>query len=94
MDECWCNKLNWGERCMCSVVQGGVVEVGINCWAVVSKVEKVGGCMGHVVVGESLGGGKSRGRMVDNVLVGGVGRENLKSKRGTFEGRNLRSRMN
>ena len=94
MDEGWSDELNRGKWRVYSVVQGRVVEVGVDGRSVVSKMEEVSRCVGHVVVGESLGGGKSRGRMVDNVLVGGVGRENLKSKRGTFEGRNLRSRMN
>ena len=69
MDECWCNKLNRGERCMCSVVQGGVVEVGVDGRSVVSKVEEVGRCVGHVVVGEKLGGRQRGSCVVDNVLV-------------------------
>ena len=72
MNECWCNKLDrckWG---MCSVMEGGVVEVGVNTRSVVSKVEKVGRCMGHVVVGECLWCWEGGSRVVDHVLVGRV----------------------
>ena len=77
MDKCRSDKLDRGEWCMCCVVEGGVVEVGVDCRSMVGKVEEVGGGVGHVVVGESLGGWEGRGCMVDNVLVGWVGGENL-----------------
>jgi len=57
---------------VCSVVEGGVVEVGVDCRSVVSKVEEVGRCVGHVVVRESLGSWEGGSRVVDNVLVGRV----------------------
>jgi len=57
---------------MCSVVEGGVVEVGVDTRSVVSKVEEVGGCVGHVVVGECLGSWEGGSRVVDHVLVGRV----------------------
>jgi len=72
MDKCRCDKLDrckWG---MCCVVEGRVVEVGVDCRSVVSKVEKVSGCVGHVVVRESLGSWEGGSRVVDNVLVGRV----------------------
>jgi len=72
VNESWCDKLDrckWG---VCSVVEGGVVEVGVDCRSVVSKVKEVGRCMGHVVVRESLRGWEGGGRVVDNVLVSRV----------------------
>ena len=77
VNKCRSDKLDRGKWCMCCVVEGGVVEVGVDCGSVVGKVEEVGGGVGHVVVGESLGGWEGRGCMVDNMLVGWVGRENL-----------------
>ena len=56
VDEGWSNELDRGKWRVNSVVQGGVVEVGVDGRSVVSKVEEVGRCVGHVVVGEKLGG--------------------------------------
>jgi len=70
VDEGWSNDLDRGK--WRSVVQGGVVEVGVDGRSVVSKVEEVGRCVGHVVVRESLGGWQGGGCVVDNVLVGRV----------------------
>ena len=75
MDEGWSNDLDRGK--WRSVVQGGVVEVGVDGRSVVSKVEEVSRCVGHVVVGEKLGGREGGSCVVDDVLVGRVGRENL-----------------
>ena len=69
MDEGWSDELDRGKWRVYSVVQGGVVEVGVDGRSVVSKVEEVGRCVGHVVVGESLGGWQGGGCVVDNVLV-------------------------
>jgi hypothetical protein len=70
--EGWSDKLDRGKWCVYSVVQSGVVEVGVDCRSVVSKVEEVSRCVGHVVVGESLGGWECGSRVVDDVLVGRV----------------------
>ena len=67
------DKLDRGERCSNSLVQSGMVEVGVDGRAVVGEVEEVSWSMRHVVVGEGLGGGKCGGGVVDNVLVRGVG---------------------
>ena len=71
------DKLDWGERCSHSLVQSRMVEVGVDGRAVVGEVEKVSWSVGHVVVGERLGGGKCGGRVVDNVLVRRVGGKDL-----------------
>ena len=71
------DKLDRGERCSHSLVQSRMVEVGVDGRAVVGEVEKVSWSMRHVVVGEGLGGGKCGGRVVDNVLVRGVGGKDL-----------------
>jgi len=70
VDEGWSNDLDRGK--WRSVVQGGVVEVGVDGRSVVSKVEEVGRCVGHVVVGEKLGGRQRGSCVVDDVLVGRV----------------------
>ena len=71
------DKLDRGERCSYSLVQSRMVEVGVDGRAVVGEVEKVSWSVGHVVVGEGLGGGKCGGGVVDNVLVRGVGGKDL-----------------
>ena len=71
------DKLDRGERCSYSLVQSRMVEVGVDGRAVVGEVEEVSWSMRHVVVGEGLGGGKFGGRVVDNVLVRGVGGKDL-----------------
>ena len=71
------DKLDRGERCSYSLVQSRMVEVGVDGRAVVGEVEEVSWSMRHVVVGEGLGGGKCGGRVVDNVLVRGVGGKDL-----------------
>lgn len=72
VDKGWSDELDWGKWRMYRVVQGGVVEVGVDGRSVVSKVEEVSRCVGHVVVGESLGGWQCRSCVVDDVLVGRV----------------------
>lgn len=72
VDKGWSDNLDRGKWRVDSVVQGGVVEVGVDGRSVVSKVEEVSRCVGNVVVGESLGGWEGRGCVVDNVLVGWV----------------------
>jgi len=69
VDEGWSDELDRGKWCVNSVVQGGVVEVGVDGRSVVSKVEEVGRCVWHVVVGEKLGGRQRGSCVVDNVLV-------------------------
>ena len=69
VDEGWSDELDRGKWSVCSVVQGRVVEVGVDGRSVVSKVEEVGRCVGHVVVGEKLGGWQRGSCVVDNVLV-------------------------
>ena len=61
-----------------------MVEVGVNGRAVVGEVEKVSWSVGHVVVGEGLGGGKCGGGVVDNVLVRRVGGKDLEIKRNSI----------
>ena len=66
----WCYKLDRCKWSMCSVMEGGVMEVGVDSRSVVSKVEEVGGCVGYVVVSKCLGGWEGGSRVVDHVLVG------------------------
>lgn len=72
VDKGWSDELDRGKWSVCSVVQGGVVEVGVDGRSVVSKVEEVSRCVGHVVVREKLGGRQRGSCVVDNVLVGRV----------------------
>jgi len=72
VDKGWSDELDRGKWRVNSVVQGRVVEVGVDGRSVVSKVEEVGRCVGHVVVREKLGGRQRGSCVVDDVLVGRV----------------------
>ena len=74
VDEGWSDELDRGKWRVYSVVQGWVVEVGVDGRSVVSKVEEGGRCVGHVVVGEKLGSRQRGSCVVERCRGRGEGR--------------------